>query len=206
MKAVSIKRLIFALAAVFLSAALCWAAEPQEAVFAGGCFWGIEGLYEHVHGVLSAESGYSGGTVPNPNYRAVSSGSTGHAEAVRIVFDPDLISYQKLLQVFFSVAHDPTTLNYQIPDRGSQYRSAIFYGDERQRSAALQAISEAAADFSRPIVTEVVPLEAFYPAEDYHQDFMRKFPEYPYVVRWDWPKIQHLQEAFPDVYVDRDWR
>jgi len=174
----------------------------QVAVFAGGCFWGIEAVFEHVKGVVRATSGYAGGRVENPSYEDVSSGSTGHAESVEVVFDTTQISYAKLLEVFFTVAHDPTQLDRQGPDVGSQYRSVVFYANEGQRAAAdgyIARLTQSHA-YNAPIVTQVVPLTRFYPAEEYHQDFAEKHPLYPYIVFNDRPKVQRLKERFPALY------
>lgn len=179
------------------------AAVPADtAVFAGGCFWGIEGVFEHVKGVLLAESGYSGGTVASPSYEQVSGGRTGHAESVRVVYDPSVVSYAELLHVFFAVAHDPTQLNRQGPDVGTQYRSAIFFRTAAQREAAESYIRQLAGSgsYRRPIVTEVAPLRAFYPAEGYHQDYMVKHPDQPYIVINDAPKVEALRQRFPKLY------
>src|SRR3954471_8400827 len=156
----------------------------QTAVFSGGCFWGIQAVFQHLKGVISATSGYSGGSAKNADYEAVSTGQTGHAESVEVVYDASQITYGELLRVFFSVAHDPTQLNRQGPDEGTQYRSAIFYKGDEQKKAAEAYIAKLTKDkvFSGPIVTEVAPLKAFYDAEDYHQDFMEKHPLYPYIV------------------------
>ena len=181
------------------------AAVPMEgtetAVFAGGCFWGVEAVFERLDGVLEVVSGYSGGSADTAHYNLVGTGTTGHAESVRITYDPQRISYAALLEVFFNVAHDPTQLNYQGPDKGTQYRSAVFYADDEQKRMARQYIEQLEADgvFDRPIVTQVVALEAFYPAEEYHQDFMRRNPRHPYIVYWDVPKIAHLEEAYPEL-------
>jgi peptide-methionine (S)-S-oxide reductase len=185
-----------------VGAELAPAAPLDTAVFAGGCFWGIEAVFEHIKGVQSAVSGYTGGTTVSPTYEDVSSGSTGHAESVRVVFDPSVVSYGQLLQVFFSVAHDPTELNYQGPDHGTQYRSAIFYRTKAQQAAAQGYVRQltTAKTFSKPIVTQVVPLAAFYPAEDYHQDYMVHHPTQPYIVYNDAPKVEHLKEQFPQLY------
>ena len=177
----------------------------QTVVLAGGCFWGIEAVYEHIMGVTNAVSGYSGGTEAQADYNAVSSGSTGHAEAVQVTFDPSKVSLEKLLQVFFSVAHDPTQLNRQGPDVGPQYRSAIFFASEEQERtvrAYIDQLTKAKA-YSRPIVTQVVKLDAFYPAEEYHQDFAAKNPTYPYILYHDKPKVDNLRAKFPDLFVDR---
>lgn len=176
----------------------------DTAVFAGGCFWGIEAVYEHLRGVLLAESGYAGGSAKTATYDQVSDGNTGHAEAVRMVYDPSVISYDKLLHVLFSVAHDPTQLNRQGPDVGSQYRSAIFYRNEAQSKAAESYIAQLtqAKAFPRPIVTELARLTAFYRAEEYHQDYMMKHPSQPYIVIHDAPKVEALRKQFPDFYRD----
>jgi peptide-methionine (S)-S-oxide reductase len=174
---------------------------PQTAVIAGGCFWGIEGVFERLRGVSDVVSGYSGGEARTAHYEIVGTGTTGHAESVRITYDPRVISYGMILKVFFSVAHDPTQFNYQGPDHGTQYRSVIFYADEAQKRVAEQYIREldAAKVFPKKIVTQVVPLAAFYPAEDYHQNFMDNNPDYPYIVYWDLPKVQHLEREFPQL-------
>jgi peptide-methionine (S)-S-oxide reductase len=169
------------------------------AVLAGGCFWGMEGVFERLRGVEDVVSGYSGGDQSTAHYEMVSTGRTGHAESIRVIYDPSQISYGTLLKVFFSVAHDPTQLNYQGPDHGTQYRSAIFYTNEEQKRIAEQYIRtlERAKVFDKPIVTQVVPLKAFYPAEDYHQDFMDNNPSYPYIVYWDLPKVRQLEKEYP---------
>lgn len=181
------------------------AAGTETAVLAGGCFWGVEGVFEHVKGVTRVVSGYSGGTADTANYRQVSSGSTGHAEAVRITYDPRKISYGQLLKVFFSVAHDPTQLNRQGPDTGPQYRSAVFYADAEQKRVADAYIAQLqkAQVFPRPVVTEVVPLKAFHEAEAYHQDYMVKHPTQRYIVVNDQPKIADLKRQFPSLFVAR---
>jgi peptide methionine sulfoxide reductase msrA/msrB len=171
----------------------------HSAVLAGGCFWGVEEVFQNLKGVQEVRSGYAGGSLPNPTYEQVGGGATGHAEAVLIRFDASAVSYGTLLKVFFSVAHDPTQLNYQGPDVGTQYRSAVFYSDEEQRRTAegyIAALARAKA-YPRRIVTQVAPLKAFYPAEDYHQDFMRRNPRHPYIQRWDAPKIKELRARFP---------
>ena len=174
----------------------------QTAVFAGGCFWGVEAVFEHMKGVTSATSGYAGGTVSSPTYEQVSSGTTGHAEAVRVTFNPAEVSYATLLEVFFSVAHDPTQLNRQGPDVGTQYRSAIFYGNEEQKQAAEAFIAQLAREkrFSRPIVTQVAKLARFYEAEDYHQGYAMRHPDQPYIAMFDLPKVEHLRKQFPQLY------
>jgi len=178
------------------------AADSQTAVFAGGCFWGVEAVFRHVKGVSSSVSGYAGGTVKDPSYEAVSTGTTGHAESVRVTFDPRQVSYTQLLKVFFSVAHDPTELNRQGPDVGTQYRSVVFYAGEEQKQAAQAYIAQLNASkvYGRPIVTQVAPLGAFYPAEAYHQNYLALHPYQPYIVINDLPKIDHLRREFPDWY------
>jgi len=177
----------------------------QTAVLAGGCFWGMEGIFERLKGVQEVTSGYSGGQKETAHYELVGTGRTGHAESIRIVYDPARIGYGTLLKVFFSVAHDPTELNYQGPDVGTQYRSVIFYADPEQKRIAEGYIHtlEAARVFRKPIVTQVVPLKAFYPAEEYHQNFMDRNPDYPYIVYWDLPKIAHLEKEFPTLLARR---
>ena len=179
-------------------------ASEDTAVFAGGCFWGIEAVFEHVRGVKSAVSGYAGGRVPSPSYEEVSSGTTGHAESVQVIYDPSQVTYGKLLEVFFAVAHDPTQLNRQGPDVGTQYRSVVFYRNDAQKRAAEAYVAQLtqAKAFSRPIVTEIVPLRAFYPAEDYHQDYMAHHPNQPYIVINDAPKVEHLRRQYPALYRD----
>ena len=174
----------------------------QTIVLAGGCFWGIEAVYEHIKGVKEAVSGYAGGTKAQADYETVSTGTTGHAESVRVTFDPAQVSLERLLQVFFSVAHDPTQLNRQGPDVGPQYRSAIFFADEEQAKSARAYIEQLtkAKVYPRPIVTQVVKLDAFYPAEEYHQDFAEKNPTYPYIVYHDKPKVENLKAKFPELY------
>jgi len=190
-------------AAPLVDAATPMTAE-DTAVFAGGCFWGIEAVFEHVKGVKSAVSGYAGGTVGNPSYEQVSSGDTGHAESVQVIYDPSQVSYGKLLQIFFSVAHDPTQLNRQGPDRGTQYRSEIFYNTAQQEQVAESYIKQltAAKTFSRPIVTKVEKLRAFYPAEAYHQDYLVHHPDQMYIVINDAPKVAALKKQFPSEYRD----
>jgi peptide-methionine (S)-S-oxide reductase len=176
---------------------------PREvAVIAGGCFWGVQGVFQHVDGVVSAVSGYAGGAAATAHYEMTSEGDTGHAESVEIAFDPSRISYGKLLQIYFSVAHDPTELNRQGPDEGTQYRSAIFPTSESQAKVAKAYVAElnAAHTFSSPVVTTIEPGKTFYPAEDYHQDFLARNPTYPYIVFNDLPKIQALKRLFPEAY------
>jgi peptide-methionine (S)-S-oxide reductase len=174
----------------------------QTAVFAGGCFWGVDAVFKHVKGVTNVVSGYAGGNADTAHYEIVSEGNTGHAESVRVQFDPARISYQQLLQVFFSVAHDPTELNRQGPDSGSQYRSAIFYTSPEQQKIAQGYIQKltAAHTFAAPIVTQVVPLQQFYPAEDYHQNYLALHPYQPYIVFNDMPKLEQLRKQFPGLY------
>jgi peptide-methionine (S)-S-oxide reductase len=174
----------------------------ETAVFAGGCFWGIEGVFDHIKGVRTAESGYAGGTVNAPSYEQVSTGRTGHAESVRVVYDPTQVTYAQLLQVFFSVAHDPTQLNMQGPDHGTQYRSAIFYMNDAQKRAAESYIAQLtrAKVFPRPIVTQVAPLKAFNRAEAYHQDYMEHNPDSGYIIYNDAPKVENLRKMFPQLY------
>jgi len=177
----------------------------ETAVVAGGCFWGVQAVFQHVKGVINATSGYAGGTVKNPEYEVVSTGKTGHAESVKIVYDPSQITYGQLLRVFFSVAHDPTQLNRQGPDTGTQYRSAIFYnGDEQRRIAeAYIAQLEQAKVFSRQIVTQVAPLKAVYEAEAYHQNYAALHPNNPYIVYNDAPKVANLRQQFPALYTGK---
>ena len=174
----------------------------QTATFAGGCFWGVQGVFEHVKGVTQAVSGYAGGSVARPDYEQVSTGDTGHAESVRVTFDPARISYGKLLQIFFSVALDPTEVNRQGPDSGTQYRSELFVnGPEQQRVArAYIAQIEATHVFRRPIATRVDPAGPFYPAEPYHQDYLVRHPDNPYIAFNDIPKVRSLQHRFPDLW------
>ena len=177
----------------------------QKAVFAGGCFWGVDAVFKHVKGVTDVKSGYSGGAKETADYETVSTGKTGHAESVEVTFDPAKVTYQQLLTVFFSVAHDPTELNYQGPDHGTQYRSAIFYVDGDQKKIAeafIEAINKSKV-FSTPVVTQVVPFKAFYPAEDYHQNYLALHPDDAYIVYNDIPKVAALKQKFPDLYSDK---
>jgi len=187
---------------LFVFAAGSAAAAEQTAVFAGGCFWGVEAVFEHVNGVKSVVSGYSGGTQGTANYETVSGGKTDHAESVMIKFNPAKITYQQLLFIFFSVAHDPTQLNEQGPDHGRQYRSVIFYLNDEQRAQALAFIKaiEDSKSLSKPVVTEVVPFKTFYNAEDEHQDFVRLNPADAYVTINDLPKLKELKKKFPKLY------
>lgn len=198
----------------FFSASLCFAlglsalsnaaAAPIEetAVFAGGCFWGVDAVFKHVKGVTDVVSGYSGGAAATAHYEMVSQGTTGHAESVRVHFNPGQVSYQQLLQVFFNVAHDPTQLNRQGPDTGSQYRSVIFYTSDEQQKISQSYIRQLtdAHTFSDPIVTQVVPLQKFYPAEAHHQNYLALHPYQPYIVFNDMPKLEQLRERFPALY------
>lgn len=182
------------------------ASAPAEdtAVFAGGCFWGVEAVFDHVKGVKQAISGYAGGQLANPSYEQVSSEQSGHAESVEVIYDPSQVSYGKLLQIFFSVAHDPTQLNRQGPDHGPQYRSAIFYRNPEQKRVAESYIKQLtdAKTFSRPIVTQVAKLPAFYRAEEYHQNYLERNPNQPYIVINDKPKLAALKKQFPEIYTD----
>lgn len=177
----------------------------QTAVFAGGCFWGVEAVFRHVKGVTRAVSGYAGGTAQTADYEKVSSGATGHAESVEVTYDPAQVSYGQLLRVFFAVAHDPTQLNRQGPDVGTQYRSAVFFVNDEQKSVAQAYVNQlnAAKTFSRPIVTEIVTLPAFYAAEAYHQNYAARNPNQPYIVIHDLPKVAHLKEQFPALYTGK---
>lgn len=173
----------------------------QTAVLAGGCFWGVEAVFERLAGVTDVVSGYAGGSKASAHYDVVGTGTTGHAEAVRITYDPAKVSYGQLLKVFFAVAHDPTQLNRQGPDEGTQYRSSIFYGTPEQRTIAeayIKQLNEAKI-YPRRLVTTVVSLEGFYPAEASHQNFVQRNPSYPYVVFHDLPKLEHLQKTFPEL-------
>src|SRR5690606_14521143 len=171
-------------------------------VFAGACFWGIEAVFEHVKGVKTVVSGYSGGSAMTARYALIGTGKTGHAEAVRIVYDPQVVSYGQLLKVYFSVAHDPTQLNRQAPEVGPRYRSEICAASPEQQKLASAYIAQltAAKSFNAPIVTRVSPLKAFYPAEAYHQDYLRLHPDEPYIVYNDAPKLVHLKQLFPHMY------
>ncbi|CCE07522.1 peptide methionine sulfoxide reductase msrA [Bradyrhizobium sp. STM 3843] len=177
----------------------------ETAVVAGGCFWGVQGVYQHTAGVVNAVSGYAGGTKATADYHTVSTGTTGHAESVEIKFDPKKISYGKILQIFFSVVHDPTQLNRQGPDTGTQYRSAIFVTSEAQKKVAEAYIAQLdqAKAFKRPVVTKVGKLEAFYPAEGYHQDYLTLHPSQPYIAYNDLPKIENLKKIFAENYLEK---
>lgn len=178
------------------------ATHSETAVFAGGCFWGVQGVFEHVRGVKQVASGYSGGAAGTAQYETVSEGDTGHAESVQITYDPTQITYGHLLQIFFSVAHNPTELNYQGPDHGTQYRSAIFPANAQQREVATTYIAQLdkAHVFASPIVTRVENFKGFYPAENYHQNFLALHPDYPYIAINDLPKVSELKRMFPDLY------
>ncbi|MCO5130116.1 MAG: peptide-methionine (S)-S-oxide reductase MsrA [Xanthobacteraceae bacterium] len=180
-------------------------AGTRTAVLAGGCFWGVQGVFQHTAGVLSAVSGYAGGDKSTAMYEIVGTGATGHAESVEIKYDPRKISYGKILQIYFSVAHDPTQLNRQGPDVGTQYRSAIFTTDDAQKKVADAYIAQlnAAKVFGKPIVTTVDPLKGFYPAESYHQDYLTLHPRQPYIVYNDLPKIENLKTMFTDSYIEK---
>ena len=211
-----ISRVLAALAALLFSTSALAAGEEvvlvgldapagrtDTAVFAGGCFWGVEAVFEHVRGVVDVRSGYAGGRVANPRYAEVSDGDTGHAEAVEVVYDPAKVSYGQLLSVFFRVAHDPTQLNRQGPDSGTQYRSAIFYRTPAQQRAAqayIRQLATAKAHGGKPVVTQLAPLQRFWPAEDYHQDFARLNPDHPYIRYWDAPKLVDLQRTLPSLW------
>ncbi len=218
-----ILRTLFAIPLVVLAVTAAGAAEPavsipapatdmsapagagsQTVVLAGGCFWGVQGVFEHAKGVTRAVSGYSGGKKDTAHYEMVGTERTGHAELVAVTFDPKQISYGKILQIYFSVAHNPTELNYQGPDRGPSYRSAIFYANEDQKRVAEAYIAQLdkAHVFPSPIVTRLEPLTGFYPAEDYHQDFLVLHPSYPYIVFNDLPKVDNLKKLFADYYRD----
>jgi peptide-methionine (S)-S-oxide reductase len=185
-----------------LDAALAGVSGQQNAVFAGGCFWGVQAVFEHLKGVTSATSGYAGGYVKSPSYESVSMGVTGHAESVSVTYDPSQVTYGQLLMVFFSVAHDPTQWNRQGPDTGSQYRSLILYTSEEQKRIAQAYIAQldSAKVYSRPIVTKVEAYQAFYPAESYHQDYLKNNPNDPYIMYNDLPKLDNLKKAFPSLY------
>ena len=188
-----------------LDAPMAKTSSQQTVVLAGGCFWGIQAVFQHVKGVVSATSGYSGGSSLTAQYQIVSTGETGHAESVKIVYDPSQVTYGELLRVFFSVAHDPTELNRQGPDEGTQYRSSIFYNTDEQKHIAEAYIAQLdkAKVFSRPIVTQVVPLKAFYEAEGYHQNYATNHPDDLYIRYNDTPKVAHLRQQFPDLYTGK---
>jgi len=174
----------------------------KTAIFAGGCFWGVEAVFSHTRGVSSAVSGYIGGSEANPTYEQVSAGRTGHAEAVRVTYDPKVVRYDQLLRVLFSVIADPTMLNAQGPDRGTQYRAAVFplTAEQRQVATSYLAQMRTSGVWDKPIVVRIEAAGRFYPAEAYHQDFVRKNPDHPYIVRWDAPKVVALRAKFPSLY------
>lgn len=176
----------------------------QTAVFAGGCFWGTQSVFERVKGVVATTAGYAGGSADTATYDQVTTETTGHAESVRVVYDPSKITYGQLLRIFFSVAHDPTQLNRQGPDAGTSYRSAIFYSNEEQRKISVAYIAQldAAHVFAKPIVTQVVPLTGFYDAESYHQDYALHHPDNPYILVCDRPKVEALKAQFPELFQD----
>ncbi|AWY42895.1 peptide-methionine (S)-S-oxide reductase [Pseudomonas putida] len=180
-------------------------ARTETAVFAGGCFWGVQGVFQHVKGVKNAVSGYAGGAANTAQYERVSEGDTGHAESVEVTFDPSQVSYGTLLQIYFSVAHNPTELNRQGPDTGTQYRSAIFTKSSEQQRVAQAYIAQldAAHSFDKPIVTKLESYNGFYPAEEEHQDFLTEHPSYPYIVINDLPKVAQLKQLYPDRYQEK---
>ena len=185
-----------------VDAPLASSKSEETAVLAGGCFWGIQAVFEHLKGVVSSTAGYSGGAAKTAHYEDVSTGSTGHAESVKVVFDPSEISYGQILMIFFSVGHNPTELNRQGPDSGTQYRSSIFYSNDQQEKIAEAYIAqlEAAKVYNRPIVTRVAPLKAFYTAENYHQDYLKHHTYEPYIMMNDLPKLTSLKKEYPDLY------
>ena len=195
--------LCFIMAGFFiLSPAYADAPRTETVVLAGGCFWGVEAVFEHTKGVTNVVSGYAGGAADTAQYDIVSTGTTGHAESVQVTYDPAQVSLDQLLDIYFKVAHNPTELNFQGPDHGTQYRSAIFFATPEQKKVAgdkIAALTQAHA-FDAPIVTALEPLEKFYPAEEYHQDFAARNPQHPYIVRHDAPKVENLKKAFPDFY------
>jgi peptide-methionine (S)-S-oxide reductase len=188
-----------------VDSALATSPGQQTVVLAGGCFWGVQAVFQHVKGVTNATSGYSGGSAKTAQYETVSNGDTGHAESVKITFDPSQVTYGQLLQVFFSVATDPTELNRQGPDTGTQYRSVIFYANDEQKHIAESYIAQLqqAKVFSGRIVTQVVPLKGFYPAEAYHQDYATLHPDNPYIAMNDAPKVERLRAEFPAIYKEK---
>jgi peptide-methionine (S)-S-oxide reductase len=196
---------ITAVPSLAIDAPIATSKAEQTAVFAGGCFWGVQAVFQHVKGVTNTTSGYSGGAANTAEYELVSTGDTGHAESVKITYDPSQITYGQLLRVFFSVAHDPTKLNRQGPDSGTQYRSVIFYNSDEQKRIAEAYIAqlEKARVFARPIVTQVVPLKTFYAAEAYHQNYAAEHPSNPYIVYNDAPKVAHLHQQFPELYTGK---
>lgn len=188
---------------VFFLSNTALAAETQRIVVAGGCFWGVQAVFQHTKGVVSAVSGYAGGGANTAHYEMVGTGQTGHAESVQITYNPEQISLDELLNVYFTVAHNPTQLNYQGPDHGTQYRSAVFYSSPTQRDTVqkkIDAITQS-KQFADPVVTQLEPLEGFYPAEPYHQNFATLHPNNPYILAYDAPKLVALQKTFPGLYV-----
>jgi peptide-methionine (S)-S-oxide reductase len=177
----------------------------ETVVLAGGCFWGIQAVFEHVKGVTSATAGYSGGAANTAQYEVVSTGRTGHAESVKVVYDPSQVSFGQILKVFFSVAHDPTELDRQGPDEGTQYRSVIFYASEEQKRIAQAYVDQlnGTKAFAQPIVTQIVALKTFFPAEGYHQDYAEHHPNDPYIAINDLPKLDHLKQTLPELYVGK---
>lgn len=177
----------------------------KSIVVAGGCFWGVQAVFQHLKGVISAQSGYAGGDAITAHYEIVSTGATGHAESVKVVYDPSKITLGKILQVYFSVAHNPTELNYQGPDHGTQYRSAIFTSDPEQKNIVVAYIDQLnkTAVFDKTIATKIEPLAMFYPAEDYHQDYARLHPENPYIATFDLPKLRDMKTLYPSLYVEK---
>ena len=200
-------RMLFSPVAMVAAATISRHSPPPEqvAVFSGGCFWGVQAVFQHVIGVTNAVSGYAGGDASTAHYDRVSEGNTGHAESVRLTFDPSRVTYEQLLQVFFTIAHDPTQLNYQGPDHGPQYRSAIWYTNDEQKLAAESYIAQSnkAKTWPKPIVTQVAPLGAFYPAEAYHQDYATTHPYQPYILFNDAPKVARLKKQLPALYRDK---
>ena len=194
---------LLTLAASPVLAAPAPAAPLDTVVFGGGCFWGVQAVFQHVNGVVSATSGYAGGNVPQPSYEDVSTGRTGHVEVVRVVYDPAKVSFTKLLDVFFSVAHDPTQLNRQGPDHGTQYRSALYYTDDAQHAAASKYVVELQKSLKDKVVTQVSQLRAFYTAEAYHQNYATLHPDQPYIAYNDTPKIEALKRQFAALWTDK---
>ena len=197
-----VRAVTVAVAGLIAASGALGAQRADTAVFAGGCFWGVEGVFEHVRGVESATAGYAGGSLPSPSYEQVSSGTTGHAESVRVIYDPSQVTYEQLLQVFFTVAHNPTERNRQGPDVGTQYRSIVFYRDSTQQRADASFLADLASRkvYAAPVVTELEPLTAFYPAEAYHQHYMQRHPDAPYIMYNDAPKVKNLARVFPSLY------
>lgn len=199
------KILCFLVFVVSASTAFAQAAStsPQAVVLAGGCFWGVQAVFQHTKGVISATSGYAGGEADTAHYNLVSTGETGHAESVKITYDPEQISLDQLLNVYFMVAHNPTQLNYQGPDHGTQYRSAVFYNSPEQKKVLQRYMDSIAQSgkFSKPVVTTLEPLRAFYPAEDYHQNYANLHPDSPYILMYDAPKLVALEQTYPELYV-----